>query len=181
MEDSSTKYIRKTSDGMYNVEKWIDGHTVYFGRFSSLLNAQKYRDFLVEHDWDTKYYFKNKCAPLKYIQKTENNTYRIDKFLNGKTIYFGVFPSLVDAQKYRDFLIEHDWDLKYQRRKNHCKARSKEMRYISYSKNHDVFQINKTIHGKVMYFGYYHTLEEAIHERDFYESIDWNMDLIDLY
>lgn len=25
------------------------------------------------------------------------------------------------------------------------------------------------------------TLEEAVHERDFWESIDWKLDLLDLY
>ena len=122
MEDSSTKYIRKTSDGMYNVEKWIDGHTVYFGRFSSLLNAQKYRDFLVEHDWDLKY---RKVRPRR-----PNNT---------------------------------------------------ELRYISYHKVDDYYRIQKVIDNHMTYFSSCKTLEEAIHERDFWESIDWDMDLLDLY
>lgn len=35
--------------------------------------------------------------------------------------------------------------------------------------------------GQPYYFGCFDSFEEAREERDFWESINWNMDLIDLY
>ena len=56
--------------------------------------------------------------------------------------------------------------------------RLKPTRYIS-KKNDHLYCINKRIGGRTVYFGSFHSLEDAMRERDFLESIDWNWDDID--
>lgn len=114
---------------------------------------------------------------MKYISKL-NNKYCIYKTINGKNVYFGSFNTLEEAQKYRDFLVAHDWDLKYKKRKPRKYNLPK---YIYQKPGEDTFIIRKTINYQQVHIGYYKTLQEAIHERDFYESINWDLDLLDLY
>lgn len=49
---------------------------------------------------------------LVYRHITKNNgSYRIDKYLNSKTEYFGTFYNIVDAVHERDLLENVGWDL----------------------------------------------------------------------
>lgn len=48
-------------------------------------------------------------------------------------------------------------------------------KYISFNKSNNSFVILKRINGKVIHFGYYLTLEEAIKYRDYFIKNEWDM------
>lgn len=99
-----------------------------------------------------------------------------------KRIYFGTFETLHEAREYRDFLEEHDWDTKYIKRKRDKHAPpGEDTKYITFYKCNQKWVVNYYRDGKHYYFGCFDSFEEAREERDFWESIDWNLDLIDLY
>ncbi len=93
-------------------------------------------------------------------------------------MYFGTFNTLKEAQEYRDFLINHDWDLKYRKR---SPRKYNLPKYIYKKPGGDMFIIRKTVDYQQVHLGYYKTLQEAIKEKEFYESINWDLDLLDLY
>lgn len=179
MEYNNNEYIYQSRD-KYVIKKTIHGKLTYYGTFLNLNEAKKYRDFLVEHDWDPKYK-KIRDKNMRYIYKV-NQKWMIQNRLNEKHIYFGVYSTLEEAQKRRDFLEEHDWDTKYREITNHTTSEQYHLpRNVYYRKCDGKYEVKKVIDGEIVYAGTYHSLEEAVHERDFYQSINWNMDLIDLY
>lgn len=99
------------SGNKYMINKTIHGKSKYYGTFTTLDEARRYRDFLVDHNW-------NVCCKKKrnssHIFKNRNK-YMIMKLVNGKNEYFGRFDTLEEAKIYRDFLEEHDWDVKYKK------------------------------------------------------------------
>lgn len=46
---------------------------------------------------------------LKYIRETKHG-FKIVKYVGGKNRYFGTYPSISEAIKYRDYCFEHDWN-----------------------------------------------------------------------
>lgn len=100
------------------------------------------------------------------------------KWINGKHVYFGTFNTLKEAHEYRNFLIKQNWELKYKKRTSRKYNLPK---YIYQKPGKNTFIIQKTVNYQQVHFGTYHSLEEAVHERDFYQSIDWDFDLLDLY
>lgn len=157
------------SGNKYMINKTIHGKSKYYGTFTTLDEARRYRDFLVDHNW-------NVCCKKKrnssHIFKNRNK-YMIMKRVNSKNEYFGRFDTLEEAKIYRDFLEEHDWDVKYKK--------SAKPSNIYYNKNQNIYVLRKTVNHERVHFGTYSSLEEAVHERDFYQSIDWDLDLLDLY
>lgn len=59
--------------------------------------------------------FRNKKDAVKFAEEIGGRIvevrkkYRIEKKINGKSVYFGQYKSLEDAQKRRDELIENGW------------------------------------------------------------------------
>ena len=59
--------------------------------------------------------FRNKSDANEYAEMiggrvtTVKGKYRVQKSINGKTVYFNQYPTLEEAQKRRDELIENGW------------------------------------------------------------------------
>lgn len=170
------KYIYKKGNH-YNIYKYMNKECYFYGKYNTIDEARQHRDFLVDHDWDKQYIV---CPDnsTQYIRLI-NGKYCIYKTINKTCHYFGTFNSLEEAQIYRDFLVDHDWDLQY---KKYTRGPHRNpSKYISYGKKDNKYHLSKTIRGVNTHFGSYNTLQEAVHERDFWESINWNIDLLDLY
>lgn len=177
-DKKSNKYIHKTGK-KYGVFKSIKCKLVYFGVFNTIEDARQYRNFLMDHNWDIKYRLvnsQNHNVP-QYIRKNKH-TYSIHKYIEGKTVYFGTFDTLEEARKHRDFLINHHWDTKYVR---WAPRKYNLPRYVYYNPYADNYYIAKKVGDTQFRFGTYKTRDEAIHEKKFYESINWDLDLLDLY
>lgn len=179
------KYIYKM-DNKYCIYKMLNGRQKYFGRFKTLDEAIEYREFLIAHDWNLQY--KKRCPPgssicscdkksNKYIYKN-GKKYGVFKFIKGKLVYFGVFNTIEDARQYRNFLMDHNWDTKYVR---WAPRKYNLPRYVYYDPYADNYYIAKKVGDTQFRFGTYKTRDEAIHEKEFYESINWDLDLLDLY
>lgn len=184
MKDNPTRNITKRqykNKTYYRIVKQIHGKRWYYGKFDSPEQAMQRRDFLEDHQWDIKYACKPKCE--KYIQKSVSGKYNVSKRIKNNQIYYGTFSTLEEAVQYRNFLINHDWNQRYRKIIRKKRKHNTPMKYIHYRKNKqdNTYWVQKSVNGEIMIFGTYHTLEEAVHERDFWESIDWNLDLLDLY
>ena len=90
--------------------------------------------------------------------------------------YMGVYSSVDEAVKIREHILKNKLSPSHIRRYN----TSSEDRYI-YKQINGNFGIIKRVNGRAIRFGTYHSLEDARCERDFWESIDWDFDLLDLH
>lgn len=136
---------------MYKVTKTVDGKNRHIGSFPTLIGALMMRDWTEAND--LKPYPKRNKSGEKYISYRENlDVYEIVKVLNGKLEYFGRYPTLKEAVKWRDYFISNDWDTN--------------IRLIGtvnkniYFKN-GKYRIIKNIDGKDYHFGSFNTLDEA--------------------
>ena len=97
----------------------------------------------------------------------------IGKQVNGKYFYFGNYQSLEKAKKVRDYFVEHDWDIS---------ERFKFMeipptRYIRKTRAGN-YKIVKWLNGKMVYFGTFHSLEDAMLERDLLVESNWDWEVL---
>ena len=89
----------------------------------------------------------------KYILYRSNlNVYEIIKNINGKNEYFGRYHSLEEAKQWRDYFIEHDWDINLR-----LMGTGNKNIYFKLGK----YRIIKRIKGKDIHFGSFETLKEA--------------------
>lgn len=110
----------------------------------------------------------------KYIIKRKNG-YGIQKVLNKKLWSFGLYDTLEEAKYYRDYFIEHDWDmskrLEFSKRKNKAKKEPKNI----YKGSLGGYEIRKEINHHKYNFGCYDTLEEAINAREYFVKTGWKI------
>lgn len=55
--------------------------------------------------------FRNNYGDYKYIYKTKDDNYSINKTVNKQSMYYGTYKNLEDAIKARDKLLSVDWDI----------------------------------------------------------------------
>lgn len=116
----------------------------------------------------------------KYICKSSHaNSYKITKNFNvngkSKSFHYGSFKTLEEAIEYRDLCIERDWDEQLMPKNNPITCNS--MRYIHKSPVGN-YEIKKWENGKTVHYGTYHTLFDAIQERDLLIKHDWDYDAV---
>ena len=94
----------------YNIVKTINGKKRRLGHGTTLIIALMKLDWCKANGW--KPYPK---SDMMYINKTRAGTYNIKKqyLVDGKikTVNYGNFSSLEDAQSERDKLVSVDWDI----------------------------------------------------------------------
>ena len=91
--------------------------------------------------------------------------------------YYGTYDTYNEAVQKRNQLIENGWNkdlIQYQRGQNNPD------RYICENSSGN-YRIQKVVNGEIIHFGVCNSIEEARSERDFWESINWDFDLLDLY
>ena len=88
----------------------MNSHICY-GRYFSLDEAKLVRDYLVGVNWNVN---PRDYLGDAYIQIRKNKGYLVKKQYQGNpAIKCGVYKTLKDARKVRDFMDKHDWDIKY--------------------------------------------------------------------
>ena len=107
---------------------------------------------------------------MKYIVKRNNKStivYRIRKYIDGKAEYFGTFQTLKEAQSYRDYLIQHNFDLGLKK--------ENPLKYIRLVR--EFYEVRVSIPGNYeFYVGRWKNLEDAIYERDAFLAADRDFD-----
>lgn len=117
--------------------------------------------------------------PEQYKERPTNvywngNKWYIAQIVNGEAKYYGTYKTLQEAIKVRNNLVKQGI---ITNRKGQHRIKNYQDRYVH--KDGKKYTISKVVNGKQEYFGVYHTYEEAIRERDYLESIQWdygNMD-----
>lgn len=96
--------------------------------------------------------------------------------------YFGTFNDKESARKYKEFLEKHNWDTKYIKRKRKKGApQGDDSKNISFNTSTQKWVVQYYHDGRHYYFGCFDSFEEAREERDFWKSINWDIELLDLY
>ena len=102
------KYIRKRN-GLYFIQKHINGELKCFKCSKSLKEAVELRDKLIENNWrDNGQLGITELDDTRYIYLV-NKSFQLKKYINGKTKHFGTFKTLDEAIKARDELIKNNW------------------------------------------------------------------------
>ena len=103
-----TKNITKHGVG-FAITKKINGKKTNLGHATTLIIALMKRDWCKANNWQ-KY-----PRHIKYIVKTPQNHYRIQKSYrhNGtfKTDYYGTFKTYEEAEKEVRLLLKYDWNI----------------------------------------------------------------------
>ena len=104
------KYIHKRN-GLYYVQKHINGELKCFKGSKSLNEVVEFRDKLIENNWvDDGQLGIEELEDTRYIYLS-GKSFRLEKYVNGKLRYFGTFKTLEEALKARDELIKNNWGM----------------------------------------------------------------------
>lgn len=167
-------YVYKTGNGKYTIAKRDNktGKRIYYGTYETKQEAEKKRDELIRDGVITPTVRINHNLP-KHITYTNiyadgKPRYRITKTIDGKVYYYATFDTVEEAEAKVEELEQNGWKgiekPKYDRKR----------RYV-YLTRFGTYQIKK----RDTCYGTYHRLEDAIAERDYLESIDWDYDNMD--
>ena len=167
------QYITKDDKGGYRIIKWENGRVRYYGKSHYYPEAVKIRDYLVRNNWKKPILHKKSVSPKKYLERRTNGKY----IIKYKKEHYGTYDTYREAIQKRNQLIEHGWDkslVSFQ------KGHDNPNRYITKTKSNS-YALKRMFNGESVHFGTYHTIEDAREDRDFWESINWDFDLLDLY
>ena len=182
-EGKHGKYII-FANGFFKVNKVIEGKNKVFGSFENVDNAHRLRDLLIKNDWDKSNipreflndhtYSKKEMKFGDYI-KFNYNYFRVQRRINGEERNFGSFKDGRNAVYLRNLLIANNWDETKIDRKFFSDYedvnRNKYAKHIS--RINDKFKVNKTIDGKLKFFGSFKYLGNAVRLRDLLIESNW--------
>lgn len=155
----------------YRIQKWTNNRAKYYGKAQTIQHARQIRNHLQQTGWKYPKYQKRKVTPNKYITKINNNTYQIRiPTKKGKQITRNC-QTYHEAIQIRKQILQGNIPPAY---KNHPH------RYIQKTST-GKYAIVRNEDNTTITYDQCNTLQEAIKERDFWESIRWDWDLIDLY
>ncbi len=164
-DEKNTKFIKKIGQ-KYMIYKTINAETKFYGSFDNLDDAMKKRDELVADNWGLDF----DDIPLpgrkgKYGKHIifHEGVFKINKFLEGKQRYIGTFKTVEEAIKYRDLLIENDWDLDILPENFLSDKRLHNIRKIK-----DRYIVLNVENGDKQYYGSFDTYEGA---KEYYEYL----------
>lgn len=176
MKSVESRYVYQVNPNWFIVKKFLDGDTVYFGGFTNLDEAKKHRDYCIEHDWSLDCVKSKRDDEMRYLSQLPSNKYVIYKNLKVdgeyRTVYFGVFECLSEAKEYRDYCIEHEWDIKLCKRRYSSQGLPK---YITRQDDGFIVQRRNYRTGEG-YSQRFKTLEDAVRERNLLIQCDWDED-----
>ncbi len=109
-EEYDMRYIYKRN-GLYFIQKHINGELKCFKSSKSLKEAVEFRDKLIENNWrDDGQLGIEELDDNRYIYSVANS-FQLKKYINGKTKHFGTFKTLEEAIKARNELIVNNWGM----------------------------------------------------------------------
>lgn len=157
-QHKASKYgtnIYKTPNGLFRISKSINGNNVNFAYFEDLKMAQFVRKILEQNDWNVDYFIENNIFKFE-------DTYVVLKLNRSSIKLMGVFDSLEEAKKFED-------DFDNDSIMNHA------VRFVY--KIGDKFVVQRNLKDGT-FQAKFNTLEAAIAFKDYLESVDWHVDLL---
>ena len=97
----------------------------------------------------------------------------IGKQINGHFYYFGNYQSLGKAKQARDYFLKNGWDVK----ERFKFMKMPPTRYIRKTKAGN-YKIVKWLNKKMVYFGTFHSLDDAMRERDLLVEFNWDLEVL---
>ena len=147
---------------MYTIQKMLDDKLHVYGFFNDLNEAKKQRDWLVENNWSR---LEVPDDSKRHIHK-QGNEYLIYMKLENDLEYFGTYPSLEEAKKMRNKLIENDWSL------SDSANVEKISDFIYFDGN--FYFIEKEIDNQKRIYGVYKNKNQAISDEKTLKRYDWD-------
>lgn len=147
---------------MYTIQKMLDDKLHVYGFFNDLNEAKKQRDWLVENNWSR---LEVPDDSKRHIHK-QGNEYLIYMKLENDLEYFGTYPSLEEAKKMRNKLIENDWSLI-------DSANVEKISDFIYFDGNFYF-IEKEIDNQKRIYGVYKNKNQAISDEKTLKRYDWD-------
>ena len=183
MNESKSKNIYKNSKGKFVVQHSHYGGS--YGTFESLSVAEEFVKICFDFGWDRKRLKKeriklliNSSNPNRYITESYGKFNVVKSFRDKGLLSYGRFESLEEAREHRDFCVEHDWDESCRRVLYNRGKKKLNEKYISMSGGK--FLVSKNFGNRLERFDLCDTLEQAIECRDFWVSVCWDWDCVDL-
>lgn len=167
------QYIFPDEKGGWRIRKWDNGRVKYYGKAHTFEEAKRIRDYLIRHNWKKPVLMKRKVSPNKYLSRTSSGLYRI----HYRGEYYGTYPYTAAIMR-RNYFIDNGWS---KENIEYVRGHSNPNRYIACDNRNGIWVINKVVDGVRVSFGTWHSLDMARRERDFWESINWDFDLLDLH
>ena len=168
-----TKYLSYRKHlGVYEIVKRVNNKLEYFGRYYTLEEAIKWRDYFIQHNWDIN---------LRLIGTVNKNIYfklgkyRIIKKINGKEYYFGSFDTLKEAEKRLKEIRLNGWEKTIQDNERLQQTTTKNIVQLPNGNYH----IKKMINGKTFYFGVFSNYEDAVDEVKLLRKCNWDYDTLE--
>lgn len=162
-----TRYIYP-SHGKYSISK----NGKHYGTYTTIEEAIQVRDKYESKGWIKPE--RKRKRPAKYIDKLGENQYKLTR----RGTYYGTFKTLEEAIQAREYFESRNWDttIGYKKHGPHLP------KYITYDKKRKYFVIHRYNNYKLECWGSYHTLKEAVEERDLLIKCGWDYEtLCDLY
>lgn len=157
------KYI-SLYNGLYKIQKSLDGQVDDYGIFDTLEDAITARDILMENNWDD-YLVPEDLYSWRHFT-TYNpplNGWEIRNLINTDLVSFGVFSSIDNVKKAIKILIENDWNTSKVPLELYSPYSN--IRYYKRSKG-EVFVVIRRINDGFERYGSFNTFEEAVEQRN---------------
>lgn len=99
----------------YKLFKRIDGVDINIGVYATKEDAEKVQDWLNKNNWD----YQNQPRELLKLKLTKkepkyynkhNGRYKVNKTVNGQTIYYGTYDTEEEAQRIVELLKKNQWN-----------------------------------------------------------------------
>ena len=176
VSSTGIRYLIRQGD-RYVIKRFIDGAYVHYASFTDFDEAKRYLEYVKENNWslDCKNKrYRNHGGPLYCISTPKEGVYQVMKSIDGKLRQFGSFHTLEEAQRHRDYCVEHGWSKDCVLRRSNKYNLPK---YVSYYEKNKRYVVHKQdSEGNLVFMSYYTNLEDAIRERDLLLHYDWDED-----
>lgn len=162
VEDENKHICYRANKKIYEINKYHNGKMVYYGKFNTLKEARKVRDWLIKNNWewivpDEDYH------KFDFIYHYFNGSFRICR----NNHHYGIYDSLTEALNAKKVFEANNWGWE--------PAYDMDKRYIRLTPAGN-YIIVKKFNGCPQYFGTFNCLEDAIKERDLLMENNWNYD-----
>lgn len=170
LSSSGEDYIT-IHNGAYEIHKRVNGKLKYFGRYHTLEDAKKWRDYFIENNWDINLNLDG--SGVKNIL-LYNGKFQVRKKIEGHLYYFGCYDTLEEATRWRDYFKKQGW---LESIILHERLLGSSCTHIRQSSSGSYY-IVKTINGETDSYGTFKTYEEAADEVMKLRKSNWDWDTI---
>ena len=166
------KYISYRKNlNVWEIIKNINGKNEYFGRYHTLKEAIKWRDYFIKNNWN---------LDLRLIGTPNKNIYyklgkyRIIKKIDGVDYTFGSFNTLTEAEKRIEEIKLKGWENVIRDNERLIETTVKNIIKLPNGK----YEIIKNINGVKHTFGVYNTYEKAEEEVKLLRKCNWDYEAL---